>query len=172
VDVLPTLAEALGLETPFGVQGRSLWPLLTGGAYPEAEFRSGCVELGFGGLHYGEHEHPPLHFSYDGPRFDELNTVTQSGTVKCVRMGRWKLTYDMLGNGELYDLEHDPAELVDLFDDAAHADVRHALVEELLRWTIRAEDDLPLAGYLPKRAERNWYAEHASRTQDRQDRGP
>jgi arylsulfatase A-like enzyme len=159
VDVLPTLGEALGLEVPYGVQGRSLWPLLTGGAYSAAEFRSAYVELGYGGLHYGEHERPPLHFSYDGPRFDELNTVTQSGTVKGVRQGRWKLTYDMLGNGELYDLEEDPAELVDLFADPAHAAVRHALAEELLRWTIRAEDDLPLADYQPKRAERNWYAE-------------
>ena len=160
VDVLPTLCEALGLEVPFGVQGRSLWPLLTGGAYPAEEFRSAYVELGFGGLHYGERERPPLHFAYEGPRYDELNSVTQSGTVKCVRMGRWKLTYDMLGNGELYDLETDPAELTDLFDDPAHAATRQALVEELLRWTIRAEDDLPLANYLPKRAERNWYAPH------------
>ena len=28
-----------------------------------------------------------------------------------VRMGRYKLVYDMLGNGELYDLEKDPSEL-------------------------------------------------------------
>jgi len=158
VDLMPTLCEAVGLETPYGVQGRSLWPLLTGQDYPEQEFRSAYVELGYGGLHYGEHDRPPLHFPYDAPRFDELNTVTQSGTVKCVRMDRWKLTYDMLGNGELYDLEADPAELVNRFDDPALVSVRQALVEELLRWTIRAEDDLPLANYVPKRAERNWYA--------------
>ena len=160
VDVMPTLCEALGLETPYGVQGRSLWPILTGGDYPREEFRSGYVELGYGGLHYGERERPPLHFAYDGPRFDELNTVTQSGTVKCVRMGRWKLTFDMLGHGELYDLETDLAELNNLFDDPAHRDTRAALTEELLRWTVRAEDDLPIAGYVPKRAERNWYTPH------------
>jgi arylsulfatase A-like enzyme len=158
VDVMPTLCEALGFETPYGVQGRSLWPVLTGGAYPKSEFRSAYVELGYGGLHYGEHERPPLHFEYGGRRFDELNAVTQSGTVKCVRMGRWKLTYDMLGNGELYDLAADPAELTNLYDNPAHAAARHQLTEDLLRWTIRAEDDLPLAGYVPKRAERNWYS--------------
>ncbi|CAA9236922.1 MAG: Choline-sulfatase [uncultured Chloroflexi bacterium] len=158
VDVLPTLCEAVGLETPYGVQGRSLWPLLTGGEYPAAEFRSGYVELGYGGLHYGEDERPELHFTYGGQRYDELNTVTQSGTVKMVRMGRWKLTYDMLGNGELYDVESDPAELTNLFEDPAHRDVRQQLVEELLRWSIRTDDDLPLANYVPKRAERGWYA--------------
>jgi arylsulfatase A-like enzyme len=157
VDVLPTLCEALGLETPYGVQGRSLWPLLTGQPYPAAEFRSAYVELGYGGMHYGEAERPPLHFEYGGPRFDELNAVTQSGTLKCVRLGRWKLSYDMLGNGELYDLAADPAELDNRFDDPACREVRRALVEELLRWTIRAEDDLPRASYVPKRAPRNWY---------------
>jgi hypothetical protein len=72
----------------------------------------------------------------------------------------------MLGNGELYDLEGDPAELVDRFDDPAHADTRHALVEELLQWTIRVEDDLPRAGYVPKRAARSWYAPHARGSPD------
>jgi len=158
VDLMPTLCEAVGLETPYGVQGRSLWPLLTGHDYPAEEFRSAYVELGYGGMHYGERDRPPLHFAYGAPRFDELNTVTQSGTVKCVRMDRWKLTYDMLGNGELFDLETDPGELVNRFDDPVLVRVRQSLVEELLRWTIRAEDDLPIANYVPKRAERNWYA--------------
>src|SRR5262249_57705753 len=104
VDVVPAVGEAVGLETPYGVQGRSLWPLLTGGAYPRDEFRSAYVELGYGGLHYGEDERPPLHFAYGGPRFDELNAVTQSGTGKGGRVGRPKLTDDMLGNGEAYNL--------------------------------------------------------------------
>jgi arylsulfatase A-like enzyme len=157
VDVMPTLCDALDVEMPYGVQGRSLWPILTGDDYPKEEFRSGYVEHGYGGLHYGEQDRPPLHFEYGGIRFDELNTVTQSGTTKLVRMGRWKLSYDMLGNGELYDVPNDPAELNNLFDDPAHKETRQQLVEELLRWTIRVEDDLPLAGYVPKRAPRNWY---------------
>lgn len=157
VDIVPTLCEALGLDVPFGVQGRSLWPLLTGGEYPSTEFRSIYAESGFGGLHYGEHEFPPLHFPYDGRRFDELNSVTQSGNTKMVRLGNCKLIFDMQGNGELYDLETDPAELVNLYDEPDYREIRLALTEELLRWTIRAEDDLPNAAYLPKRAPRNWY---------------
>jgi arylsulfatase A-like enzyme len=158
VDIMPTLCAALGLDVPYGVQGRNLWPLLTGGDYPAAEFRSVYAELGFGGLHYGEDEFPPLHFPYDGTRFDELNSVTQSGNTKMVRQGRWKLTFDMLGNGELYDVESDPAELANLYDDPAHREVRLQLAEELLRWTIRTEDDLPGGNYTPKRAPHNWHA--------------
>jgi len=52
VDVMPTLCEAIGVPLPVGVQGRSLWPMLTGADYPREEFASAYAEHGFGGLHY------------------------------------------------------------------------------------------------------------------------
>jgi arylsulfatase A-like enzyme len=159
VDLMPTLCEAIGAPIPYGVQGRSLWPLLTGrDDYPPEEFRSVYAELGFGGLPYTAEEYPPLHFPYEGRRLDELNSVTQSGNLKMVRMGQWKLLFDLLGRRELYDLENDPGELRNRHDDPALRDVRLALTEELLHWTIRTEDDLPDAAYTPKRAEHNWQA--------------
>ena len=88
VDLMPTLCEMVGAQIPYGVQGRSLWPLLTGQEYPRDEFRSIYAEAGFGGLPYDEDERPPLHFPYEGPRLDELNSVTQSGNLKMVRKGR------------------------------------------------------------------------------------
>ena len=160
VDVMPTLLEALGEVVPFGVQGRSLWPLLTGRDFPEEEFRSVYAELGFGGLHYVGTDAPELHFPDDATYFDELNCVTQSGNMEMVRMGKWKLTFDMMGRGQLYDVEADPGELQDLWDDPSLREVRLDLVEELLKWTIRTEDDLPQGKYVPKRAERNWYASY------------
>lgn len=158
VDLMPTLCEAAGAEVPYGVQGRSLWPIVTGGAYPREEFRSVHASLGIGGLPYAEDERPPLHFDYEGRTLDELNAVTQSGRLEMVRMGRWKLLFDSLGRGELYDVESDPAELVDLHDDPGHHSVRLELTEELLRWTVRSQDDLPTARYVPKSAPRGWYA--------------
>lgn len=158
VDLMPTLCEAVGAPIPYGVQGRSLWPLLTGRDYPREEFRSSYAELGFGGLPYGSDERPPLHYPYDGPTFDELNSVTQSGNLKMVRMGQWKLLFDLLGHGELYDLEADPGELHNVIDDPAYRDPRLTVTEELLRWTIRTEDDLPGARYIPKRGDHNWQA--------------
>ena len=61
-DVLPTLCEAIGAEIPFGSQGRSLWPMLTGREYPRNEFESIYSEVGFGGLNYGPEDTIPPEF--------------------------------------------------------------------------------------------------------------
>lgn len=159
VDVMPTICEIIGGEIPFGCQGRSLWPILNGSGYPAREFSSIYSELGFGSLPYGPEERPPLHFSYEGPTFDELNSVTQSGNTKMVRKQNWKLLFDVTGKGELYDLDRDPAELDNLYDDPRCASAKAAMLEELLYWTIRTEDPLPLARYLPKTSAHNWYRE-------------
>ncbi|MGH3656941.1 MAG: sulfatase family protein, partial [Micromonosporaceae bacterium] len=136
VDIVPTVCELVGVDIPYGVQGRSLAPLLAGADYPAEEFASMYAEHGFGGLPYGPDERPELHFPYHGRTFDELNSVTQSGTTRMLRRENWKLLYDSTGRGELYDLATDPGELDNRFGDPGLVDVRADLVEELLRWTV------------------------------------
>lgn len=156
VDVLPTLCELVGAPVPEGVQGRSLAPLLQGDPAPPGEFGSIYAELGYGGVPYREDEHPALHFPYEGPTLDELNSVTMSGGTRMVRAGRYKLTLDVEGHVELYDLQTDPVELTDLAEDPALAPVRAELTELLGRWMIRVADDLPRGAYVPKTAPHNW----------------
>jgi arylsulfatase A-like enzyme len=165
VDVFPTICDMLGLGIPDGVQGRSLWPILAGDPFPTQEFRSIYAELGVGGIHYTATEHPPLHFPYEGPSFDELNSVTQSGNLKMARMDTWKLTLDGQGNGEMYDLATDPAELDNLFGHPDHATRQLELTTELLQWTIRTEDDLPGGCYTRKRPRNNWLVPLDSRSE-------
>jgi arylsulfatase A-like enzyme len=163
-DVMPTLCEALLIEIPRGAQGRSLWPLLQGKEYPQEEFRSIYAEVGFGGLHYDETDPPNLQQARISGKeggadtFDELNSYTQSGYMKMVRMGYWKLLYDMMGNGQLYDMASDPYELKSLYGNPRAAAMQMKLLEELLQWTIRTQDNLPSASYKAKWAEHNWYA--------------
>jgi arylsulfatase A-like enzyme len=170
-DVMPTICEAIGAEIPQGVQGRSLWPLLQGKDYPLEEFRSMYAEVGFGGLYYDRADHVPFsiaQFRGLGPCavrdadevFDELNQVTQSGSMAMVRMGDWALFYDMMGYGQLYNLQSDPMELNNLFGTPAVAAKQAQLVQELLAWTIRTQDSLPAGIYETKWAtrEHNWYA--------------
>jgi arylsulfatase A-like enzyme len=161
-DIMPTLCEAIGAPIPSGAQGRSLWPMLTGGTYPAAEFDSIYSEVGFGGMHYTAGDDINPRWGRTGrpdvrPGYDELNPVTQSGNLKMVRMGDWKLTFDMMGSGQLYNLAADPYELKNLYGAPQAADAQQRLMAALLRWTIRTQDDLPNAAYAAKRPERNWY---------------
>ncbi|MFP5231020.1 MAG: sulfatase [Acidobacteriota bacterium] len=158
-DVMPTLCEAMGAEIPEGVQGRSLWPLLQGEDYPHEEFRSIYSTVGLGGLYYEKTDNIPYSISErrvaaqqhpdpDGPEYgktgwDELNKVTQSGLQAMVRMGDWKLIYDMMGYGQLYHLSSDPWELTNLFGHPSVSKEQAQLMEELLMWTIRSQDSLP-----------------------------
>ncbi|MCX8036066.1 MAG: sulfatase-like hydrolase/transferase [Candidatus Sumerlaeia bacterium] len=163
-DVMPTLCDMLGVDLPEGVQGRSLWPLLQGRPHPEAEFRSMYAEGGVGGLFFEEtdtldFDHPVIKRPVKNI-FDELNSYSQSGTIKMVRMGDWKLVFDMMGNGQLYNLKSDPAELRNRFNDPSLSAVQMQMMQELLAWTLRTEDVLPTNRYIHKWAERNWYAPH------------
>jgi len=165
-DVMPTLCEVIGAEIPHGVQGRSLWPLLRGESYPSEEFRSIYAGVGLGGLYYEDADNIPLSAGHEVSRpgmFDELNKVTQSGNQKMIRMGSWKLVYDMMGYGALYNLSEDPCEMHNLFGNVANAKTQAEMMAELAMWTIRAQDSLPTgpqnAKYQTKwPKEHNWYA--------------
>lgn len=174
-DVMPTLCEVMGASIPEGVQGRSLWPLLQGKSYPKEEFRSIYSTVGLGGLYYTAADNVPF-FLPTSPRrvaeaqahpheygFDECNKVTQSGQQAMVRMGDWKLIYDMMGYGQLYHLPSDPCELKNLFGHPSTAAEQAKLMSELCMWTIRTQDSLPTGPQNVKyrtkwSTEHNWYA--------------
>ncbi|MGD7788804.1 sulfatase-like hydrolase/transferase [Propionibacteriaceae bacterium Y1700] len=168
VDLMPTIAEALAQPIPLGVQGRSLWPLLTGedSAESRAAFASAYGESGFGGLSYGVDERPELHYRYDGTGYDELNTVTQSGTSRMLHRGRWKLLFHSDGRGELYDVEADPTEMTNLYGDADLVELQLDLLTELVWWQTVTTDDLPEGVYTSKRPPHNWYGPEYAATRN------
>jgi len=158
-DVMPTLCEAIGQDLPPGVQGRSLWPMLTGKDWPAEEFDSAYCEHGYGGLYVTDEDDltPQQEGAInDGCTFDCLNSWTQSGAMRMVRKGDWKLLYDMLGQGQLYHLADDPAELNNRFGDPAVAAKRAELLGDLLASVLRTQDPLPL----PRK--RYWFKRHPS----------
>ncbi|MEM7034431.1 MAG: sulfatase-like hydrolase/transferase [Chloroflexota bacterium] len=167
VDLFPTLCEAVGAAIPDGVQGKSLWPLLRGHPYPEAEFASAYAESGFGGLYYTANE--ALKPSEDGRldsidgeswgKYDCLNSWTQCGQIRMVRQGDWKLQFDMQGNGQLYHLQEDPVELNNLFGQPEVAHIQQTLMASLLTWVMRVQDPLPLprTRYVMKTEPRNYW---------------
>ena len=111
VDILPTLCEMIGAETPFGCQGKSILPLLTGNAVPEKEFDCAYAESGFGGLYWNEEDGLTLTeegASNEMVTFDCLNTWTQCGQVRSLWKGDYHIQLDMMGTGLLYCVANDP----------------------------------------------------------------
>jgi arylsulfatase A-like enzyme len=128
-DVAPTILDLLGVEGPAELQGRSLLPDMLAGpdaaASPTAQYaRSNTVMIGKG------------------------TVMPRSETWDSVRVGRWKLhrgTLRKLGQPrfeyELYDLERDPEEVVDLWP--SHPIVGHAL-RSLLEAKLERDEALEL----------------------------
>ncbi len=163
-DVFPTLCTAVGAEIPLGVQGRSLWPMLTGGSYPAREFSSVVVQRGYGGESVNLSD--TLTFEQEGAltktgiaHFDELNSWTQSGMSRMIRKGDWKLIVDSYGHGELYDVSRDPSEIENLYDERRYAKKRMELMSDLIAWELRLQDPLPVPArrYLFKRNAYNYH---------------
>lgn len=163
IDIFPTVCEIIGTEIPIGVQGRSLWPMLQGKVYPEQEFSSIMVEDGYGGMYYtkndgNDYTKEGAVGKKPGLFFDELNTWSQSGTMRMLRNNEWKLVYDMDGNGQLYNLSSDPVELNNLFYDVKYSSIKSDMIEDLLRWELSTQDPLPIPRnrYRFKRNEHNY----------------
>jgi len=126
VDILPTVLELCGVETPPGVQGRSLGGLLRGGA--GARGRESVL--------LQERQAPDLEVRGIDP-----DTIWQVG----VRTAEWKLIhYHGYPHGELYDLREDPGEFVNLWYDPAYGDKRREMEGLLMDRLVGAEDPLPV----------------------------
>ncbi|MDD9954836.1 MAG: DUF4976 domain-containing protein [Anaerolineaceae bacterium] len=122
VDLAPTLPEASGEPVWPGMQGRSLWPLLMGQGEPAAPREDVYCEY-YNGM--------PWHGS-PGPKLNMLRTETHKLVVA-----------HGLEAGELYDLEADPQETHNRWQDPAYAPVRMELLQRLcdrMAWTV---DPLP-----------------------------
>ena len=147
VDILPTLCDFLGIESPFGVQGKSILPLLKNESIPDNEFDIAYSESGFSGLYWDECD--ALTLAEEGAQhpmvtFDCLNSWTQCGQVRMVRKGDYKLQLDMLGAGYLYNLRSDPFEKNNLWDVSEYAPVQSEMLAELASTMMRAYDPLPV----------------------------
>ena len=117
-DIVPTLLEVLGLEIPGYVQGKSFLPILTGGA-------EGAAHRQFVRSEY--------HDALDRPYASHANMIFD---------GRFKLVvYHGHAVGELYDLQEDPSEYDNLWDDAGHQATRNALLKLCFDAVMLATDE-------------------------------
>ncbi len=118
VDLVPTILDFMGVEIPKLLEGKSLLPLADNPTQKINDhiFMEFCrYEVdhdGFGGFQ-------PLKSVFDG---------------------RYKLTVNLLSDDELYDLESDPEEMVNLIDAEDYVQIRNALHDRLLQWMNDTRD--------------------------------
>jgi arylsulfatase A-like enzyme len=129
VDIMPTALDLCGVPAPPGVQGRSMAPLLLD--VEGAEGRDSVLVQ--------EHEAPDL-----AARGLPPESVSQIG----VRTADRKLIhYPGCPYGELYDLDADPGEFRNLWDDPGYRDVRRDMEVLLMDRMADARDPLPEREY-------------------------
>jgi len=113
-DFGPTILELAGIEAPRWMEARTLLPYLRG-EVPDAR-------------HHVFAEH--------------ANDLILHGTefMTMIRSRDWKLVHFVdTPEGQLFDMQADPQELRNLWDDPAHDATKRSLVEEILRWRIRSD---------------------------------
>jgi arylsulfatase A-like enzyme len=130
VDWAQTILDAAGVEHHPRMQGRSFWPdLLDAPATPPAE-----------GMYYRYWEHDdmfhkaPAHYGYRTHRYKIIYFYNDGLGLK----GSGYYTYPP--EWELYDLENDPEELNNVYDDPAYAEIREQLKAAMWREQARLGD--------------------------------
>jgi len=120
VDVVPTILDWLGVPgASQRIEGRSLRPLLEGGAPAWRDFAYSELDYGF-------------------RLARELRGKTpQQARAYSIRTARWRYVYWLDEPEQLFDLEADPQELHDLGRDEGHAGIRATLRERLLDFLAR-----------------------------------
>ncbi len=120
IDLAPTfLAWAGGAPEPERLEGRSIVPVLAG-AEP-AGWRDAVFSDSDFALRHARHT---------------LGLEVNEARGFMVRTERWKYVHFMSHAPQLFDLESDPHELIDLGRCEAHAEVRGQLRERLLAWAL------------------------------------
>ncbi|HEY6578355.1 MAG TPA: alkaline phosphatase family protein [Rhizomicrobium sp.] len=118
IDLAPTFVEAFGGAAPDHVlEGRSLLPLLRGGARPQ--WRDVAVS--------------ELDYSYRPARAD-LGVAPDRARAWMLRGARWKYVFYEGFRPQLFDLADDPRELDDRGGDPALAAVREEHADRLFEW--------------------------------------
>ena len=123
VDVMPTLLDLLGVKTPLSVQGHSFADALQGGS---EKARSAVL------------------IEDDDPKTPEYWRTMRTNRYRLTLVGGNLDIYGVQGHtGELFDLQEDPSEFRNLFDNPQYRGLRGELAEQMADMFFREYDPIP-----------------------------
>ena len=128
VDLSPTLLDLAGDEIPEHVEGKSLLPVLVG----DRTLSDNDVFLQWNG--YGDRD-------LGSPSINRMVTAPWRSVVTS---DRWKLNLSAADQCELYDLNTDPHEMRNLFDEPDHRDRVREMAARVRVWMHEVGDMTPL----------------------------
>ena len=115
IDIMPTVLDIAGIPHPRGVQGLS--------------YAGGLKSEDFQGRPYA---------------YLEDDEEDGKGFLRTIRTPDFRLSYYLPAqDGELFDLQSDPNEFVNCWNDSAYRNIRDGLIELMLQATIQASDPKP-----------------------------
>ena len=131
IDLAPTVLDLLGDPVPYHLQGKSLVPTLSAGASLE----DNDVFIEWNGFFSSM---PDRHLGTAA--IDRMNRLPWRTIVS----GGWKLNLCVGDQCELFDLERDPHEMRNLFDEPAQRDRVRDMAARIRAWQYETDDDAPL----------------------------
>lgn len=145
IDLMPTLLELVGAPVPYGVQGRSLNGLLAGKTETHREyvFAEGGHEKALLDVEISPDPFRQLVVGYLKKAAIRELYPDSLRKAKMIRTKTRKLVHRVVDRSEFYDLEKDPLEMTNCFEDPAYQDQIHAFKGLLLNHLIETEENLP-----------------------------
>ncbi len=134
IDTIPTLLDLMGLDIPGHLQGASRAELLRAG---------------------GSLEDNDVFIDWNGRSIDqkfplsELERMREIPHRGVIDGDGWKLNLSVGDQCELYDLNSDPYEQVNLYDDPAYSDRIVEMARKIRRWQIDTGDTVPMPDVYP-----------------------
>ncbi|MEG2381095.1 MAG: sulfatase-like hydrolase/transferase [Oscillospiraceae bacterium] len=123
INLVPTILEYMGVKRPQWLEGVSILDTVS-----DASVRvNDCIFMEFG------------RYEIDHDGFGGFQPL------RCVFDGKYKLCINLLSEDEMYDMENDKAEMVNLINNEELIPVRNKLHDKLLNWMNETRD--PFRGY-------------------------
>lgn len=153
INLAPAVFEMMDIKIPKLFEGKSLYP----------ELLSENVRVNnYIFIEYGRYE-----VDHDG--FGAFQPM------RCIFDGRYKLVINLLDSDEMYDLQEDPGEMVNLIYEESLRNVRNQLHEALIDEMYRTRD--PFRSYYWEdrpwhKMERGWESRHMTRQRENEEYEP